>query len=76
MGYVLMTKFANAEKIRCSGFLFWTVQFRQFGNMKKTIAKLRDLKIQGVLKQEEVLKGIKGPRWTKIKQEAEVAKIG
>jgi hypothetical protein len=44
--------------------------------MKKAVAKLRDLKIQGVLKQEEVLKGIKGLRWTKIKQEAEVAKIG
>jgi hypothetical protein len=34
------------------------------------------LKIQGVLKQENELKGIKGPRDKKIKQEAEVAKTG
>jgi hypothetical protein len=32
------------------------------------------LKIQGVLKQENELKGIKVPREKKIKQEAEVAK--
>jgi hypothetical protein len=30
--------------------------------MNKARAKLRDLKIQGVLKQEEGLKDIKGPR--------------
>jgi hypothetical protein len=42
--------------------------------MNKIEAKLGDLKIQGVLKQEEGIKGIKGPRWSKIKQEAEVAK--
>jgi hypothetical protein len=42
--------------------------------MKKTRVKFGDLKILGVLKQEEGLKDIKGPRWTKIKQEAEVAK--
>jgi hypothetical protein len=35
--------------------------------MKKAGAKLRDLKMQGVLKQEEGLKGIKGPRWNEIK---------
>jgi hypothetical protein len=35
---------------------------------------LGELKIQGVLKQGEGLKDIKGPRWNKIKQEAEVAK--
>jgi hypothetical protein len=44
--------------------------------MKKAGAKLEDLKIQGILKQEGELKGIKGPRWTKIKQEVEVTKIG
>jgi hypothetical protein len=38
--------------------------------------KLGDLKIQGVLKQEEGLKGIKTLRWNKIKQEAEVTKTG
>jgi hypothetical protein len=42
--------------------------------MKKAGAKLGDMKIQGVLKQEGGLIGIMGPRWTKIKQEVEVAK--
>jgi hypothetical protein len=42
--------------------------------MKKTGAKLGDLKIQVVLKQEEGLKGIKRLRWSKIKQEAEIRK--
>jgi hypothetical protein len=71
---VLMTKFGMAGKIGCSDFLFRTVGFWQFQNMKKTRAKLRDLKIQGVLKQEEGLKGIKRLRWRKIKQEAESRK--
>jgi hypothetical protein len=44
--------------------------------MKKAGAKLGDSKIQGVLKQEVGLKGIKGPRWTKIKQDAKVVKTG
>jgi hypothetical protein len=44
--------------------------------MKKAGAKLVDLKIQCVLKEEEGIKGIKGLRWTKIKQEAEVTKTG
>jgi hypothetical protein len=43
--------------------------------MKMARAKLGD-KIQGVLKQEVGLKGIKGLWWTKIKQEAKVAKTG
>jgi hypothetical protein len=34
------------------------------------------LKIQGVLKQENGLKGIKGPRKKKIKQEAKFTKTG
>jgi hypothetical protein len=41
---------------------------------EQTWAKLEDLKIQDVLKQEEGLKGIKGLRLNKIKQEVEVAK--
>jgi hypothetical protein len=71
---MLMTKFGKAGKNGCFGFLLRTVWFRQFQNMNKIGAKLGDLKIQGVLKQEEGIKGIKGPRWSKIKQEAEVAK--
>jgi hypothetical protein len=34
----------------------------QFQSKAKEEAKLEDLKIQGVLKQEKGLKGIKGPR--------------
>jgi hypothetical protein len=74
MALLLMTKFGKARKPGCSGFLFRTVRFRQFQNMKKIGAKLGELKIQGVLKQGEGLKDIKGPRWNKIKQEAEVTK--
>jgi hypothetical protein len=44
--------------------------------MNMTVAKLENLKIQGVLKHRKRLKGIKRPRYKKIKQEAEVAKIG
>jgi hypothetical protein len=44
--------------------------------MNRTGAKLEYFKIQGVLKQEEGLKGTKGPRWNKIKQEAEATKTG
>jgi hypothetical protein len=66
---LLMIKFAKARKNRM-------FQFQQFQNMENAGAKIRDLKIQCVLKQEEGLKGIKGLRWNKIKQEAEVKKIG
>jgi hypothetical protein len=73
-----MTKFAKPGRTGFSGFLFWVVWFQQFQNMKKAGAKLGYLKIQGVLKQEGGggLKGIKGSRWTKIKQEANVTKTG
>jgi hypothetical protein len=71
-----MDKFGKAGKTGYFGFLFWTVQFWQSQNMNRTGAKLEDLKIQGVLKQEDGLKGIKGPRWNKIKHEAEVTKTG
>jgi hypothetical protein len=71
---LLMTKFGLAGKTGCFDFLFWTVRFWQFQNMNNTWAKLEDLKIQDVLKQEEGLKGIKGLRLNKIKQEVEIAK--
>jgi hypothetical protein len=47
---LLMTKFGKARKTRCSGFLFWTVRFRQFQNKTEEGAKLEDLKIQCGLK--------------------------
>jgi hypothetical protein len=70
----VLTKFGKAGKTGCFDFLFRTVRFQQFQNIKKAGAKLRDLKIQCVLKQEDGLKGIKGLRWTKIKQEVKSRK--
>jgi hypothetical protein len=67
----------------CQGWKNWTVRFAnqsvrfwQFQSKTEEGAKLEDLKIQGVLKQENELKGIKGPRKKKIKQEAKVTKTG
>jgi hypothetical protein len=59
---VLMTKFDKSGKIRLSGFPFWNIQFWQFQSEAEERVKLKDLKIQGVLKQEKGLKGINGPR--------------
>jgi hypothetical protein len=64
-GLVLMTKFGKSEKIGPSGFSFRTVRFRQFQSKAKEEAKLEDLKIQGVLKQE---KGAKRHQGTKIEE--------
>jgi hypothetical protein len=38
-------------------------------------SKLEDLKIQGFLRHEKILKGIKEPGWKKSKPKAKVAKI-
>jgi hypothetical protein len=57
-----MTKFGKSEKTGPYSFLFRTVRFWQFQSKAKEEAKFKDLKIQGVLKQENGLKGIKGPR--------------
>jgi hypothetical protein len=48
--------------------------FDSFQNRNKEGAKLKDLKIQGVLRHGKILKGIKEPRWKKSKQKSEVAK--
>jgi hypothetical protein len=39
-------------------------------------AKLKDLKIQDVLRHRKILKGIKEQRWEKSKPKADVAKTG
>jgi hypothetical protein len=70
-----MTKFGKAGKNGPSGFLFRTIRFLTVSKQKQG-AKLEDLKIQCVLKHEKRLKGIKGPRWKKIKQEVKVIKTG
>jgi hypothetical protein len=62
-----MTKFDKYEKTRPSDFLFQTIWFWQFQDETDEAAKLDDLKIQCVLMHKKGLKGIKGPRWKKIK---------
>jgi hypothetical protein len=42
----------------------------------KEIAKLKDLKIQCVLRHENELRSIKEPRWKKSKPKAEAVKTG
>jgi hypothetical protein len=57
-----MTKFGKSGKTGLSGLLFQNIRFWQFQSKSKEEAKFKDLKIQGVLKQEKGLKGNKGPR--------------
>jgi hypothetical protein len=57
-----MTKFGKSRKIKLSSLLFRNIRFQQFQSKAKEEAKFEDLKIQGVLKQEKGLKGIKGSR--------------
>jgi hypothetical protein len=61
-GHMLMTEFGKSRKTGPSDFPFWAVRFQQFHRKAKEEAKLEDLKIQCVLKQEKWLKGFKGPR--------------
>jgi hypothetical protein len=57
-----MTKFDKSGKTGLSGLLFWNIRLWYFQSKGKEEAKFKDLKIQGILKQEKGLKGIKGPR--------------
>jgi hypothetical protein len=57
-----MTKFGKAEKTGLSNLPNRSIQFCQFHSKIEEGAKLEDLKIQGILKQEKRLKVIKGPR--------------
>jgi hypothetical protein len=59
---VLMTKFGESRNIGLSGFLFQTIWFLQSQYKTKEVAKLEDLKIQGVLRHGEELKSIKETR--------------
>jgi hypothetical protein len=59
---LLMTKFGKSGKTGLPGLLFRNIWFRQFQSKAKEEAKFEDLKIQGVLKQENGLRGIKGQR--------------
>jgi hypothetical protein len=55
-----MIKFGKSGKTGLSDLLFWNIRFWQFQSKAKKEAKFKDLKIQGVLKQEKGLRGIKG----------------
>jgi hypothetical protein len=57
-----MTKFGKVGKIGLSNLSNQSIPFWQFQSKPEEGAKLEDLNIQGVLKQEKGLKGIKGPR--------------
>jgi hypothetical protein len=59
---VLVTKFGKAEKTGLSSLPTRGIWFYQFQSKTEEGAKLEDLKIQCVLKQENGLKGIKGSR--------------
>jgi hypothetical protein len=57
-----MAKFGKFGKTRLSGLPFWNIRFWQFQSKTEERAKLEDLKVQGILKQEKGLKGINRPR--------------
>jgi hypothetical protein len=57
-----MTKFGKAVKIGLSSFPNQSIWFWQLQSKTEEGAKLEDLKIQCILKQENGLKGIEGPR--------------
>jgi hypothetical protein len=59
VGGVVDDPICKSGKIGLSGLLFQNIQFQ---SKSKEEAKFKCLKIQGVLKQENGLKGIKGPR--------------
>jgi hypothetical protein len=64
------------EKSDCLVCQTGVSDFGNFQSQTKEGAKLEDSKIQGVLKLGKRVKGIKGLRYKKIKQEAKVTKIG
>jgi hypothetical protein len=70
-----MTKFGKPGKTGLSGLLFRTIRFCQFQSKTKEGAKLKDLKIQGVLRHGKVLRSIEEPRWKKSKPKAKITKI-
>jgi hypothetical protein len=73
---MLMTKFGNSGKTILSGLLFRNIRFWQFHDETNEGAKLKDLKIQCVLRHEKGLKGIEEPRWKKFKPKAIATKTG
>jgi hypothetical protein len=56
---VLMTKFGKSRKTGLFGLPFQNIRFWQFQSEAEERVKLKDLKIQAILKKEKGLKGIK-----------------
>jgi hypothetical protein len=56
--------------VSCSGLS----GFDSFQNRNREFAKLKDLKIQDVLRHGKILKGINESRWKKYKPKAKVTK--
>ncbi len=71
-----MTNFNKTGKTGLSSLPNRSIRFWQFQSETEEGAKLKDLKIQIVLKQENGLKCINESRQNKIKQEAKVVKTG
>jgi hypothetical protein len=57
-----MTKFGKSGKIGLSGLLFRNIRFWQLQVKTKEGAKLKDLKIQGVLRHGKELRSINESR--------------
>jgi hypothetical protein len=62
-----MIKFDKSVKIELSGLLFWNIQFWQFQVQIKEGAKIKDLRIQGILRHGKGLRSIKELIWKKSK---------
>jgi hypothetical protein len=73
---LLMIKFDKSKKTGLSDFLFQNIRFWQFQGKAKKGAKIKDLKISGVLKHGKILRSIKEPRWKKSKTKVMAAKTG
>jgi hypothetical protein len=69
-----MIKFDKSVKIELSGLLFWNIQFWQFQVQIKEGAKIKDLRIQGILRHGKGLRSIKELICKKSKPKAEAAK--
>jgi hypothetical protein len=71
-----MAKFYNSKKMDHLVSYSRLFDFSSFQNRNRTLAILKDLKIQEVLRHGKWLKSIKRPIWKKSKLEAEVTKTG
>jgi hypothetical protein len=71
-----MTKFDRPGKTRLSGFLFQNIRFWLVQKRIKTRAKLRDLKIQGILRHEKEQVVSRSQSGRNTSQSSKAAKTG